>query len=175
MAENPETWNDDVKAIAKIMDHAAHSDVFGASVMLEIEQTMVAPLRRRILELEVRLRAYRDSPMVHRRCATYDPTLGKKIDTRCDTCKAVDFLVEHATGVSPAREIDAYDWQPIMPDSLPDFDDLLLQDLNPPWGAWHVTNKHYTRSVSYEKWIELGYGWFAKMRVPKDYVPPEQQ
>ena len=79
MAENPETWNDDVKAIAKIMDHAAHSDVFGASVMLEIEQAMVAPLRRRILELEVRLRAYRDSPMVHRRCATYDPTLGKKI------------------------------------------------------------------------------------------------
>ncbi len=67
---------------------------------------------------------------------------------------------------------NAYDWKPITPENLPGFDDLLLQDMNPPRGAWSVSNKHHQRAVSYEEWMRMGFRWFAKMRLPEDWTKP---
>lgn len=77
--------------------------------------------------------------------------------------------VPGVSGQVAVEAVDEYDWQLIAPGNLPEFDDLLLQDMNPPHGAWAVTNKHYLRQVSYEEWMEHGYRWFAKMRMPTRY------
>jgi len=118
-------------------------------------------------ELLAHLRSYRDSSMVHSHCATYDPTLGREIDSRCGTCKAVDFILNRPRVQARKVSQEEYDWRLITPDDLPGFDDLLLQDMLPPEGAWSVTNKHYNRPVSYEEWMKSGFLWFAKMRRPK--------
>jgi pyruvate-formate lyase-activating enzyme len=46
MAENPDTWNDDVKKIAQVMNDYGKDGTIGYSLMVEIEQAVVAPLRK---------------------------------------------------------------------------------------------------------------------------------
>ena len=67
-------------------------------------------------------------------------------------------------------EREKYEWRLITPENLPQFDDLLLQDMLPPQGAWVVSNKHYKEQHTYDEWIKSHYRWFAKMRLPRDYV-----
>ncbi len=58
-------------------------------------------------ELVAHLRAYRDSSMVHAHCAAYDPIMGN-YDTRCGTCKAVDFILNREGATSEGREDEGY-------------------------------------------------------------------
>ena len=52
MAENPATWNEDVKAIFEACRPQPPEDgSFGASMYVQIEQAVVAPLRAEIAEL----------------------------------------------------------------------------------------------------------------------------
>jgi hypothetical protein len=85
-----------------------------------------------------------------------------------DHCKAV-LHNENAVVTEFAKD---YDWRLITRENLPGFDDLLLQDMNPPYGEWCVSNKHYRYQVSYEGWMRSGFRWYAKMRLPEDWTKP---
>ena len=115
---------------------------------------------------------------LHGRCHPSSPTWavlsGDVLTIECAQCKKVVVRLKIAPVLAGDGDASEYDWRLITPDDLPGFDDLLLQDMTPPYGAWSVTNKHYNYAVSYERWIELGYRWFSKMRVPKDWVPPRE-
>jgi hypothetical protein len=62
-AENPLTWSDDVKAIVEVMhQHQAdmYAGVIGGTVYVEIERTVVAPLRDQLrVEREANLKLRR--------------------------------------------------------------------------------------------------------------------
>ena len=52
MCKNPYTWNDDVKAVYAAMREIEESDAFGPSVMVNIEQKVISPLRERCSRAE---------------------------------------------------------------------------------------------------------------------------
>lgn len=57
--ENPETWNDDTKAVLAAMDHHSNQitqGICGLSVMATIEQKVIRPIREENTRLERALR-----------------------------------------------------------------------------------------------------------------------